>query len=214
MMHEVQIEFMNYVRKAHRYYGHETDAHRLAHVLGLEIKTGRDNTLIGKTITIRREDRYTRREPRIIRHEIAHHLLQRSGTDSELMRLRCTYEEATPSIENLCYHAALVLHMPEPQFRSVLYELGDTPEGIVRLAELSGASTPEAMHRWVYAEVDVLRAGWLIRRGLVREVARTDMWLSFWRYSDAEEAVADLPEARCLPIPSGETLALWSADFL
>lgn len=201
---------MNYVRHVMEYFGHEVDVWKIAHLLNLEIKVGPRNYLVGRTIFVTREDYYSKRAARIIRHEIAHHLIRLSGGEDQILYLRGCYEEGLPTVENLCYHAALVLQIPEPLLLQAHAEMGNTPECILRIAELAGVSVIDALYRWVYAEVGAKRAAWIIRGSTVVEVAQSGNWLPFWKYSEVEDPCDELPNALLYPLAAQETLGVVS----
>jgi len=205
-MHQVQIASMNYVRNVHEYLGHEPDAWIVARRLGLEVVMGDTSELNGNVITLARDDYYGRRAQRVLRHEIAHYLLQLSGCEDQILWLQGSHEEALPTLENLCYHASLILQIPKPLLWQAHAELGNTPQAIVRIAELSGASVVDALHRWVYSEVGAKRAAWIVRNGLVIEAASANLWLPFWRYSEVNEY--ELPNVQLHSLDRRETLGM------
>lgn len=202
---------MNYVKRVHEHLGHETDAWKLAHLLDLPVRIGLTNTLIGRTIFLKREDFYSARAQKIIRHEIGHHIIRLSGGEDEILYLQGSYEEGLPTLENLCYHAELILRVPEPMLWRAHAELGNTPAAIVRMAELSGAPVVDALYRWVYAEVGGQRAAWIIRGCTVIEVAKSgDDWLPFWRLAEVPDVLEEIPNALLYPLCERETLGVVS----
>lgn len=205
-MHHVEINFVDYVKRVDLHIGHEPDAWKLAHKLGLTVKPGDENGLDGKVITVARHLYRTKHAQGIIRHEIGHYLLQLSNTEAEIFSLRNSYEAGVPTIEKLCYHASLILHMEDKHLEQAHIEFGNTPQAIVRIAELSGAPVVDALHRWVYAEVGASRAAWIVRNGLVIEAASANLWLPFWRYSEVDEY--ELPNVQLHPLDGRETLGM------
>ena len=201
---------MNYVRNVHEYLGHETDPWVIARRLNLEVVPGEFSGLCGMVITLAREDYYSRRAPGILRHELAHHLLVLSGCEDQLLRLAGSYEDGLPTIENLCYHAALILQIPEPLLKRAQAECGNTPQALVRLAALAEVSVVDALYRWVYAEVGAQRAAWIIRGKTVVEVARSGDWLPFWFRSEVDDPCEELPNALLYALEGHDTLGVIS----
>lgn len=202
--------FLNYVKHAHAHLGHEPDAWRLAHLMRLDVIPGHENALLGRTITLRSEDRYSNRAPIVLRHEIAHYLLQLSGAESEIHRLQGSHEAGLPTVEMLCYHAALILQIPGPVLVTAQAELGNTPQAIVRIAALSGAPVVDSLHRWVYAEVGAKRAAWVARGELITHAASANCWLPFWRYAEVPDVLGEVPNALLHPLGERETLGVVS----
>jgi hypothetical protein len=209
-MHQVEVNFVEYVKRVDLHIGHEPDAWKLAHKLGLTVKPGPVNGLDGKIITVEYQIYGSRRAQEIIRHEIGHYLLQRSNTEDEIFNRRNSYEEGLPSIEKLCYHAALILHIEDKHLEEAHKEHGNTPEAIVRIAELAEVSVVEALYRWVYAWVGGRRAAWISRGSRVIEVARSDDWLPFWFNSEVEDTYEKLPNAMLYPLQDRQTLGVAS----
>ena len=209
-MHHVEVNFVNYVKHVDLYVGHEPDAWKLARKLGLTVKPGDESGLDGKVITVKRHLYRTSHAQPIIRHEIGHYLLQLSNTEDEILNLRNSYEEGLPSIEKLCYHAALILHIEDKHLEQAHAEHGNTPEAIVRVAELAEVSVVEALYRWVYAQPGCRRAAWIIRGRMVVEVAQSGDWLPFWRYSEVHDPTEELPNALLYPLAAQETLGVVS----
>ena len=209
-MHSVEIRFVEYVKRVNLHIGHEPDAWKLSQKLGLTVQPGDESGLDGKVITVKRHLYRTRLAQSIIRHEIEQYLLQLSNTEDEIFNLRNSYEEGLPSIEKLCYHAALILHIEDIHLEQAHAEHGNTPEAIVRIATLAEVSVVEALYRWVYAQPGCCRAAWIIRGRTVVEVAQSGDWLPFWKYSEVHDPTEELPNALLYPLAAQETLGVVS----
>ena len=206
-MHAAEIAFIEYVKRVHFFYNFELDAWKLAHMLGLSIVRGPYNSLCGQVISLTPEVYQSRRAaPRAIRHEIAHYLMQKSGVEGELLRLSCSFEAGLPSLERLSFHGSLVLHMPDQVLERACQQHGNSPATLLHLCELGGAELAEALRRWVYAEVGAARAAWVVKRGVVYDVAAANLWLPFWKYDELESPGGALPGALLLPVQGKQML--------
>jgi hypothetical protein len=207
-MHDVEIRCVDYVKRVDLHIGHEPDAWKLAHKLGVTVEPGDENGLSGNIIPVQHHlDRTSQAQP-IIRHEIGHSLLQLSDTEDEIFNPRNSCERGLPSIEKLCYHAALILHIEDRHLEQAHNEHGNTPEAIVRIADLAEVSVVDALHRWVYAWVGGRRAAWIIRGRRVVETARSDDWLPFWLHSELQDPREELPNAILQPLEGKDVMGV------
>lgn len=201
-MHWVEIAGITYVKQVQAYYNHEIDVWKFAHKLGLTIMTGDDDALTGKVITLTPYTRSNRqRATNVIRHEIAHYLLRKGGIEKQIFKLQSSYEEGLPPLEKVCYHATLVLLIPDPILHAVLKGEPHLPTALLHLCELTGASMGEAFRRWVYAEVGAKRAAFIVKGNLVVDIAKANCWVPFWRYDEVDELPEVIPEAQLLTLP-------------
>lgn len=201
-MHWVEINAIEYVKKVQAFYQDEPDPWLMAHKLGLTIEYGREDALHGRVITLSFDTRRSRRRSaEVIRHEIAHYLMRKSGVEQKMLELRGSYEEGLPSIEKVCYHGALVLLIPDSVFKEAMEEADTLPEAIVLMCEKTGATIGEASRRWVYAEAGAKRAALITRGRLIVDAAKSNCWLPVWKYDQLDDVKYELPGAEMLQLP-------------
>lgn len=201
-MHQVEILAIQYVKNVYRYYGYEPDMWRFAHRLGLCVAWGQKTYMDGDTIVLGCECRSSRKiATAAIRHEIAHHLIRKSGADKRLLKLRCSYEEGVKHIEKMVFHSELVLQIPDKIYLAALKKYGNSPQAILYMCEKTDASLSDALRRWVYAEVGEKRGAFVFQRGLIVDIAAANVWMPFWFWDEVDDPLYRLPNATMLALP-------------
>ena len=201
-LHRVEIAAIEYAKQVHAYYRHEMDPWLLAQKMGLRVVRGEHDALCGHTITLSPTTASNRRRSaEVIRHEIAHHILHLGGIEGQVFRYRNTFEAGLPTLENLCFHTALVLLIPDPAYCAAIQQHGHLPAAIVKMCVDTGAGLPDALRRWVYAEVGAKRAAFVTKRNLVVDAAKANMWIPFWINDEVHDVNDDLPDAQLLHLP-------------
>lgn len=210
-MHDLALDFIQYVKRVHEQHNYETDFRRLAPSLGIRVAPGTHNAIFPgdpPTITLQYGLYAARYGQRIGVHEIAHYLLWASGFDAEVRRLYGDWDEAAGALEWLAHLATMHLHLPDPLLKEAHLLHGDQAAALLHLYQSSNATLGDVLRRWVHAEEEASRAAWTSSGPYINDVAAQNTWLPFWRWSRVPEVDQMLPEATLLPLSKGRILGV------
>lgn len=109
-------------------------------------------------------------------------------------------------IELLMNEGAGRLLMPLHDLEAATREHGDTPRAILHLAEVSGASLPVALRRWVRQDWNESRAAFEIEGNYVQDVTAWNARLPFWKWDRVPDVALEHPDLMLLGLGQGRVL--------
>ncbi|CAM3590543.1 ImmA/IrrE family metallo-endopeptidase [Deinococcus frigens] len=202
-------DFLAFSRAQHAQHDYEPDPRRLAHLLDIQIITGRTNRgSAGPPAVIQlARDLHVARRRFTLLHEINHVLMQRAGLERDVAA-EVDEEDADAHIEAVVNHAAAQMILPDPMVNIVCGMYGDTPEAIFNLAVAGQASLPAALHRWVSRDPDAYRAAFITSGSYVAHVGTCNSRLPFWRFDRIPEVALAVPDAELRQVPRRQAAVL------
>ncbi|THF88432.1 hypothetical protein E7T09_04285 [Deinococcus sp. KSM4-11] len=173
-------DFIGYLKNIQEHAGHQPHALKLARDLNMRVRIG----------TINRA--YPEAQPNpvlvvqpwyygntwMLRHELAHVMLYWSGLEAEVIE-EFGSEVGWKVIENLCQQAEAFLLITQPMVDDAVRRFGVSAQAVRHLQKLSGARPEVALRRLIYDNPHAERAGFLMSRDYVTEVAQCNFGLPF-----------------------------------
>lgn len=197
--------------ETHERIGFERDPMRFCQQLDIQYVIGPANMArvsrwqSGPDLIVVRREQYTSADLFTIAHEAAHIIAKREGY-IRLIRKHHQVSDMRRHIELLMNEGGARLLMPAPDLELAAQEHGDSPRAILCLSDLSGASLPAALRRWVRQDWAEPRAAFEIHQNYVHDVAAWNARLPFWWGERVPEVALEHPDLMLLGLGRGRVL--------
>ena len=199
------------LHETHERIRFERDPLRFCQALDIQYVLGPSNMArvarwqSGPDLIVVRHEQHTSRDLFTIAHEAAHIIAKREGY-IRLIKRHHQAQDMKRHIELLMNEGAGRLLMPLPDLEAATREHGDTPRAILHLAEVSGASLPVALRRWVRQDWNESRAAFEIEGNYVQDVTAWNARLPFWKWDRVPDVALEHPDLMLLGLGQGRVL--------
>lgn len=197
--------------ETHERTGFERDPRRFCQLLDIRYVFGPSNMArvarwqSGPDLIVVRGEQYTSTDLFTIAHEAAHIIAKREGY-IRLIRKHHKVSNIKRHIELLMNEGGARLLMPQPDLEAAAREWGDRPQAILHLSDMSGASLPAALRRWVRQDWEEPRAAFEIQRQYVHDASSWNARLPFWTGDRVPEVALKHPDLMLLGLGKGHVL--------
>ncbi|SMB89109.1 ImmA/IrrE family metallo-endopeptidase [Deinococcus hopiensis] len=205
-------DLLDYIEEQHAATNYERDPVKLAEAWGIRYEVGprylarsRDYDMRNDLICVTEEE-YGSRHLFSVSHEFVHVLARRGGYIKLIRYYHASVPDMRKHIELIVNYGGGRLLMTAQDLYEATREFGDSPNVILRLMEVSGASEAAAMRRWSWQDIHEYRAAFTAQGNYIQDAVRCRARLPFKRGDRVPEIHIVHPDVNLVYLGDGRVM--------